>query len=73
VELVRASGRPVAEVARSLEISDATLYNWVKAEREAAQRAADPTALTESERTELRRLRRENSDLKMDREILRTR
>lgn len=73
MELVRASGRPVAEVARSLEISDATLYNWVKAEREAAQRAADPTALTESERTELRRLRRENSDLKMDREILRTR
>lgn len=70
---MRASGRPVAEVARSLEISDATLYNWVKAEREAAQRAADPTALTESERTELRRLRRENSDLKMDREILRTR
>jgi transposase len=56
-----------------LEISDATLYDWVKAEREAAQRAADPTALTESERTELRRLRKENSNLKMDREILRTR
>jgi len=70
---VRASGRPIAEVARSLEISDATLYDWVKAEREAAQRAADPTALTESERTELRRLRKENSNLKMDREILRTR
>jgi hypothetical protein len=28
VELVRSSGRPVAEVARSLGISDSTLWNW---------------------------------------------
>lgn len=48
VELVRTSGRPVAEVARSLDISDATLCNWVKADREAAERASDPTSLTES-------------------------
>jgi hypothetical protein len=46
------------------------LWNWVNADREARARAADPRALSESEREELNRLRKENADLKMDREIL---
>ena len=71
VELVRTSGRSTAEVARSLGISDATLYNWVKADKQAQERAANPSALTESEQAELRRLRKEVIDLKTDREILR--
>jgi transposase len=71
LELVRSSGRPVAEVARSLGISEGTLGNWVKAEREARERAADPKGLSESEREELQRLRREVADLRIDREILR--
>ncbi|MFN8110072.1 MAG: transposase [Thermoleophilia bacterium] len=71
LELVRSSGQPMAEVARSLGISDGTLGNWVKAEREAQERGADPQALTESERQELVRLRREVAELRMDREILR--
>ena len=54
--LVRSSGRPVAEVARSLEIAEGTLWNWVKAERDGAERDADPDALSESERAELARL-----------------
>jgi transposase len=71
LELVRSSGRPVIEVARSLGINDGTLGNWVRSEREARERAADPSALSESEREELRRLRREVADLRVDREILR--
>lgn len=71
VELVASSGRPIAEVARSLGISDSTLSNWVRAERDAKARADDPDGLTESERDELRRLRRENTELRIDREILR--
>jgi transposase len=71
VELVRTSGRPRAEVARSLGISDNTLRNWVQAERDARTRAEDPDGLSESERAELARLRRENADLRLDREILR--
>ena len=71
LELVRSSGRPAAEVARSLGISEGTLGNWVKADREARERAADPKGLSESEREELRRLRREVADLRVDREILR--
>lgn len=71
VELVATSGRPVAEVARSLGIAEATLWNWVRAARDTAERAGDPAALSESERDELRRLRKENLELRTDTEILR--
>lgn len=69
--MIRSSGRPIAEVARSLGISDGTLGNWVKADREARERSADLSALTESEREELRRLRKEVAELQLEREILR--
>ena len=71
VELVRTSDRPRVEIARSLGISDSTLANWMVAERDKERRAADPDALSESEREELARLRRENIELRTDREILR--
>ena len=71
LELVRPSGRPIVEVARSLGTNDGTLGNWVKVDREARQRAADPAALSESEREELARLRKEVTELRVDREILR--
>lgn len=62
---------PVAGVTRSLGTSDGTLSNWVCAERNPSQRAADPDALTGSERDELRTLRKENTELRTDAEILR--
>jgi transposase len=71
VELVRSSGRPIAEVARSLGVHEGTLWNWCRADRDAATRAADPDGLAESERDELRRLRREVVELRTDKEILR--
>jgi transposase len=71
VALVRGSDRAVAEVARSLGIAEATLWNWVKADREAAERAADPNALSESEQAELKRLRKLTAQQAIDLEILR--
>ena len=50
-----------------LAISDGSLAAWVKA----AERDEEPDALDASERKELERLRSENKDLRMDREILR--
>jgi transposase len=44
VELVRQSGRTIAEVARSLGVSDGTLGNWVKADREELKRLRRETA-----------------------------
>src|SRR3954469_10214179 len=72
VELVKASDKTVAEVARDLGINDTTLGNWVKADR-AEHGVPDATGLlplTAAERAELTRLRREVSKLKMEREIL---
>lgn len=67
VELYRSSDRSRAEVAKSLGISDGSLAVWVKA----AERDDAPGALDATERAELERLRKENRDLRMDREILR--
>ena len=72
VELVKASEKTVAEVARDLGINDTTLGNWVKADR-AENGVPDTTGLlplTAAERAELTRLRREVSKLKVEREIL---
>ena len=67
VALYRSSDRPRVEVARLLGISDGSLASWVKEADEAEQ----PGALDPNERAELARLRKENAELKMDREILR--
>ena len=64
VELVKASSKTVAEVARDLSIDDTTLGNWVKADR-AERGVPDQTGLlplTAAERAELTRLRREKEE-----------
>ena len=71
IELVKTSDRPRVEIAKSLGISDSTLANWMADDRKAQARASDPDRLSESERDELRRLRKENVELRTDREILR--
>jgi transposase len=55
VELVRVSGKPIAQVASDLGVSDQTLRNWV---RQADVDAGRREGLTSEEREELRRLRR---------------
>jgi len=68
VKLVLTTGRAVATVARELGINEATLGRWVSAFK--ARNETGQTEVTESERTELLRLRKENADLKMDRAFL---
>jgi transposase len=50
-----------------LGISDGSLAAWVKA----AEASEEADALDPDERAELARLRKENTELRMDREILR--
>ena len=66
VRIVLETGRPVAEVARELGVHDGTLGNWVNQHR-ARQ---EPGAMTEDERAELARLRKENAELRMQRDVL---
>lgn len=68
VRLVINTGRPVAVVARELGIKEQTLGRWVNAFKD--RHDAGGGALSETERAELARLRKENSDLKMDRAFL---
>ena len=66
VQIVLESGRAIAEVARDLGVHPGTLGNWVKQAR--AERV--PGGLVEGEREELVRLRREVSELRMQRDVL---
>ena len=68
VKLVINTGRPIATVARELGVAEQTLGNWVKAFR--GRQEAGDGPLSQSERAELMRLRKEVSDLKMDRAFL---
>ena len=67
VELVR-SGRSITSLAREFEPTTQTIRAWVKQADLDEGRRSD--GLTTVERDELRRLRRENRTLKMEREIL---
>jgi transposase len=67
VRLVRETGRPIAQVARDLGINEGTLANWVNADR---RRRGDGPELGEDERAELARLRKENAELAMERDVL---
>ena len=67
VELVRV-GRTPEELARDFEPSAQTIRNWAtQADRE---RGARTDGLTSTEQEELRKLRRENRQLKLERDIL---
>ena len=69
VRLVRAGGKSIGEVARDLDLTESALRQWVRqAEVDAGRGKAGE--LTTEERQELQRLRRENKDLRIEREIL---
>ena len=68
VRIVRETGKPVAQVARDLGVNEGTLGNWVNLDRR--RRGDGNGALGEDERAELARLRRENAELAMERDVL---
>lgn len=59
----------LSKVARDLDLTEGTLRSWVKQAEVDAGRGAEG-ALTSEEREELRRLRRENRTLEMERDFL---
>jgi transposase len=67
VELVRTTGRPIAQVAKELGIYDSTLGNWV---RQAQIDDGERAGLTSDERAWLSELERENARLRMERDLL---
>jgi transposase len=65
VKRVRTTDEPVSRIARDLGIGHATLKNWVEASRPKPE-----VPLTDDERIELKRLRKQVRELEMEREIL---
>ena len=68
VALVAETGKPIAQVARELGVNEGTLGNWCARARRAGSDGAGE--LSESERAELVRLRKENTELRMQRDVL---
>ena len=66
VALVTEQGYSIAEAARSLDVGANLLGRW---KRECEAQARGET-LDQDEREELKRLRRENRELRMEKEIL---
>lgn len=69
VRLVVEEGYSRSEVSRRLEVSRLTIGKWVRAVEKNKEKAFTKGDLT-PEQEELRRLREENRQLKMEREIL---
>jgi transposase len=65
VRLVQTTDRPITEIATQLGTTAKSLHEWVQ-----ALRPKPVERLTSDERRELQSLRRENAQLRMEREIL---
>jgi transposase len=68
VRLVLDEGKSIGVVARELDLTPSSLASWVSQAR--ADRTKGKTGLTSEERAELARLRKENRELRLERDIL---
>lgn len=68
--LVIETGRPVAHVAAEIGVGEQLLGRWVRQVREAAGGDDNGAVLDADERAELERLRKENAELRLDRQFL---
>ena len=67
VRIVYETEKPIAQVARDLGVNEGTLGNWVARDREAR---AGTEGLSGGDVEELKRLRAENAELRMERDVL---
>ena len=70
VRLCHSEGETIAEVSRRLDLTPSAVRGWVAKAETGGDGGLVGSAVTASEREELQRLRRENKQLKMEREIL---
>ena len=64
---MRTSGRPIAQIANELGIYDSTLGNWVRQDR---IDRGEREGLSSDERERLREVERDNTRLRMERDLL---
>ena len=67
MRIVAETGKPIAQVARDLGVNEGTLGNWVTLDRQAREGSR---GLSTGDVEELKRLRAENAELRMERDVL---
>ena len=67
VRIVEETNKPIAQVARDLGVNEGTLGNWVARARELAE---GTRGLSKDDHDELKRLRAEVAELRMERDVL---
>ena len=67
VRIVEETKKPIAVIARDLGVNEGTLGNWVTKAREARQ---GTEGLSKGDVEELKRLRAQNAELRMERDVL---
>jgi transposase len=67
VRIVEETGKPIAQVARDLGVNEGTLGNWVNKAREERN---GTKGLSKDDYEELKRLRVEVAELRMERDVL---
>ena len=67
VRIVRETKKPIAVVARGLGVNPGTLGNWVDKDR---HERGEGDGLGVADEAELKRLRSENAELRMERDVL---
>ncbi|HET7385090.1 MAG TPA: transposase [Nocardioidaceae bacterium] len=67
VRIVEESGKPTAQIARDLGVNEGTLGNWVTRARETREGRGE---LSKDDYEELKRLRGEVAELRMERDVL---
>jgi transposase len=67
VRIVEETGKPIAQIARDLGVNEGTLGNWVNRAR--AERDGS-SGLSKDDYDELKRLRAEVAELRMERDVL---
>jgi transposase len=67
VRIVEETGKPIAQVARDLGVNEGTLGNWVQRARDARDGSS---SLSKDDYAELKRLRAEVAELRMERDVL---
>ena len=67
VRLVRETGKPIAAIARDLGVNEGTMGSWVVMAKAAWEGVE---GLSRDDAAELKRLRAENAELRMERDVL---
>ena len=69
VKLVESSKKPLAQIARDLDISDSALHQWCKQFSEHGEQSFPGSGHQTPQEEEIRQLKRENDLLRQERDI----